>query len=346
MNRKLISQAFSDIDDVFIVEAMNLPAAQLDRAPERTISMNNRTPNKTRIRTRRTLRLVLAVCMIFALAVTAYAVHYYLGIRDMESKLPEAAEPYIQEHTEAAALEDWSAQITESLCDESNVMVTVTVSGGDKYIIAPTYADPNTLAVDIGIEGDQTLGEYAAAQGKELLFVGASLKENDALGGIGSQDFRSIGPSEMTILIQSNKTAALTENEIICCVYAVDAQWNKQTLDIPFRLEEAPSNGGIYVPDHPEAVPGMIAGEASVTETPLGISIRFMQTVSNEDVWDNLKTVEFDGIVRGEGGWVLEDDGNWWFTVSRCSGEVGDVLTARFYDWDNQLIGTVIFNRK
>jgi hypothetical protein len=219
----------------------------------------------------------------------------------------------------------------------------VTVSGGNRYIIAPTYADPNTLAADIGVEGDQTLGEYAKEQGKKLLFVGASLKDNKSLGGIGSQDFRNTSPNEMMILIQSNKTAALTENEVICCVYAVDENWEKQTLDIPFRLEEAPSNGAIYFPDDPEAVPGMIAGEATVVETPLGISIRFMQTATDDAVWDNLKKVEFDGIVRGEGGWVLEDDGNWWFTVSRCAGEVGDTLVARYYDWDDQLIATITF---
>jgi len=286
----------------------------------------------------------MAACLVFALAVTAYAVHYFLGIRDMDKKLPDTAEPYIQQHTEAAALEDWSAKISESLCDESQILVTVTVSGGDKYIVAPTDADPDTLAVNIGIESDQTLGEYAKEQGKKLLFVGASLKENEALGGIGSQDFRNISPNEMTILIQTNKTAALTENEIICCVYAVDETWEKQTLDIPFRLEEAPSNGGIYIPDNPEAVPGMIAGEATVAETPLGISIRFMTSVESQDVFDDIKKVEFDGIVRGEGGgWVLEDDGNWWFTVSRCTGEVGDTLTARYYDWDDQLVGTIVF---
>ena len=343
MNQKLISKAISGIDLSLVAEGLTVPEAA-DRTSERTIQMSKYAV-KHKQSTRSLMRLALAACLIFALAATVYAVHYFLGIRDMDKKLPEKAEPYIQQHTEAAVLEDWSAQITESLCDETQILVTVTVSGGDRYIIAPTYADPNTLVTDIGIEGDQTLGEYAKEQGKKLLFVGASLKENESLGGIGSQDFRNTSPNEMTILIQSNKTAALTENEIICCVYAVDENWEKQTLDIPFRLEEAPSNDGIYAPDNPAAVPGMIAGEATVAETPMGISIRFMQIVTDDAVWDNLKKVEFDGIVRGEGGWVLEDDGNWWFTVSRCSGTVGDTLTARFYDWDDQVIGTIVFKR-
>lgn len=340
MKEKMISKAISGIDLALVEEALSVPE-KVGRFPERTKSMGMYSFSG-----RRLMRIALAACLIFALAATAYAVHYFLGIRDMDKKLPEKAEPYIQQHTEVAVLEDWSAQITESLCDETQILVTVTVSGGDRYIIAPTYADPNTLTADIGIEGDQTLEEYAEEQGKKLLFVGASLQENESLGGIGSQDFRNTSPNEMTILIQSNKTAALTENEIICCVYAVDENWEKQTLDIPFRLEEAPSNGGIYVPDNPAAVPGMIAGEATVAETPMGISIRFMQTATNDSAWDNLKKVEFDGIVRGEGGWVLEDDGNWWFTVSRCSGTVGDTLTAHYYDWDDVLVGTIVFELK
>ena len=337
MKQKLISKAMSGIDLSLVAEALSVPA-EVDRASESSNSMR-----KHFISGRRLMRVALAACLIFALAATAYAVHYFLGIRDMDSKLPEAAEPYIQEHTEAVVQEDWSARITESLCDETQILVTVTVSGGDKYIIAPTDADPNTPASYIGVEGSLTLGEYAAQQGKELLFVGASLKENDSLGGIGSQAFRNTSPNEMTILVQSNKTEGLTEKQIICCVYAVDAQWKKHTLDIPFSLTEAPSEGGIYAPDNSDAVPGMTAGNATVTRTPMGISIRFMQTVNDERVWDNLKKVEFDEIVRGEGGWVLEDDGNWWFTASGCTGEVGDRLTARYYDWDAVQIGTILF---
>ena len=60
----------------------------------------------------------------------------------------------------------------------------------------------------------------------------------------------------------------------------------------------------------------------------------------------NIKKVEFDGLVYGQGGTVLEDDGNWWFTVSGCTGDVGDTLIARYYDWDDQLIGTIEFVKK
>ena len=346
MNRKLVSKAISNIDNAFIAETMSPPGVALDRAPERTIQMSKYESKKSKASSRRLFSLILAACLVFAMALTAYACNLF-GIRDFFTKLPETADPYIQEHTETKAAEDWSARITESLCDENKVMVTVTVSGGDKYIIAPTDADPDTLAVNIGIEGDMTLGEYAAQQGKQLLFVGATLKQNDSLGGNGSQGFRNASDSEMTILITAEKTAALTENEIICHVYAVDEEWNKLTLDIPFSLSEAPSEGmGTYVPVDAEAIPGMIIGEATITETPLGISIRYMETITDEESFSNIKKVEFEGLVYGKGGTVLEDDGNWWFTVSGCTGDVGETLVARYYDWDDQLVGTIEFVKK
>lgn len=346
MNRKLVSKAISNIDDAFIAETLSPLGSALDRAPERTIQMSKYESKKTKTSSRRLFALVLAACLVFAMALTAYACNLF-GIRDLFAKLPETAEPYIQEHTETKAAEDWSARITESLCDETKVMVTVTVSGGDKYIIAPTDADPDTLAVNIGIEGDMTLGEYASQQGKQLLFVGASLEQNDSLGGVGSQSFRNASDSEMTILITANKTESLTENEIICHVYAVDEEWNKLTLDIPFSLAEAPSEGlGTYVPVNADAIPGMIIGEATITETPLGISIRYMETATDEEAMYNIKKVEFDGLVYGQGGTVLEDDDNWWFTVSGCTGDVGDTLIARYYDWDDQLVGTIEFIKK
>ena len=70
MNRKLISKAISDIDDSFIAESMSPPVVKTDHAPERTTNMEN---NKKSIHYRRITGLILAACLVFTLAVTAYA---------------------------------------------------------------------------------------------------------------------------------------------------------------------------------------------------------------------------------------------------------------------------------
>ena len=338
MNKELVSKAISNIDDRYIAEAMSLPAANVT-APERTKPMKH---------TRKLLRTILAACLIFALALSAYALDF-LGIREMLRKtgkeLPPAAEPFIQTHTETAVAEDWSARVIESLCDDSKIMVTVAVSGGDKYIIAPTDADPDTLAVNIGIAGDLTLGEYAKQQGKELLFVGATLRDHAASGGHGSQHFEHTSDSEMTILVQADVWG--TQEDAVCCVYAVDETWEKMTLDIPLQLSKAPAVGSsLYIPDHADAVPGITVGNATVTATVLGYTVRYMETITDEEACCNIKKVEFDGLTYGDGGTVLEDDGNWYLTVSGCTGDVGDTLIARYYDWDDQEIGAITFHKQ
>ena len=344
MNRNLVSKAISNIDDAFIAETLSPPVPHQDRAPERTIQMGRYESKKTKTSSRRLVAIALAACLVFAMAATAYAANLF-GIRDILTDFPEAADPYIQVHTETMAAEDWSAGITESFCDVDKIITTVTVSGGDKYIIAPTDADPDTLAANIGIEGDMTLGEYAAQQGKELLFVGATLVQNEQLGiFMESQAFVHVSASEMNILVESNRIGD-EGGEAICRVYARDVAENRMNLELPFTLKQAPSDSsGTYVPDNVNPFPGMTVGNVTVSESPLGISIRFMTSVESQEVFDDIKKVEFDGIVRGEGGgWVLEDDGNWWFTVSGCTGDVGDTLIARYYDWDDQPIGTITF---
>ena len=70
MNRKLISKAISDIDDAFIAEAQSAPVANYGHAPERTTNMDH---HKKTIHFRKITGLILAACLVFTLAVTAYA---------------------------------------------------------------------------------------------------------------------------------------------------------------------------------------------------------------------------------------------------------------------------------
>jgi len=70
MNRKLISKAISDMDDSFIAESMSPPVANYGHAPERTTNMDH---HKKTIHFRKITGLILAACLVFTLAVTAYA---------------------------------------------------------------------------------------------------------------------------------------------------------------------------------------------------------------------------------------------------------------------------------
>lgn len=310
-------------------------------------------PEKSTHSHRKLAALILAACLVFSLAVTAYAANLF-GIRELfrtyYRELPEAAEPYIRQETAAAEAEEgWSCAITESLSDSSTVMATVTIRGGSKYIVAPTDADPNGSARVIGIAGEQTLSEYAASQGKKLLLVGARiLKVGDEEIGGGSQRMENISESEMVILTQCTKTVSASNLEAVCLVYArEEGSKDVQRIELPFVLSEAPATSEemVYHPLNFNAIPGLTFGDMTVTETPLGYNIRMSATVTDQEASYNIMKVEIEGLTYGEGSHGSEDDGNWYFDAYMCQGTPGDILVVHYYDWDKQPIGEIEFRK-
>ena len=303
---------------------------------------------------RKLAALILAACLVFSLAATAYAANLF-GIRELfrtyYRELPETAEAFIQQETAAAKAEEgWSCAITESLSDNSTVMATVTIRGGDKYIVAPTDANPDGSARVIGIAGEQTLSEYAASQGKKLLLVGASiLKVGDEEIGGGSQRMENVSESEMVILTQCTKTVSASNLEAVCLVYAREEGSNDvQRVELPFVLSEAPaaSEGVVYHPLKPDAIPGLTFGDMAVTETPLGYNIRMPATVTDWEARRNIMKVEIEGLTYGEGGGFMEDEtGNCYFEAFMCQGTLGDILVVHYYDCDKQPIGEMEFRK-
>lgn len=299
------------------------------------------------------LVLIPAACLLLALTVTAYATNLF-GIRELFNNdnrgLPEAAEPYIQQESAAAEGEGWTCEITESLSDSATVMATVKIDGGDEYIIVPTDAIPeeDTLS-NIGLSGDETLQEYADAQGKKLLLVGARItKVGDEEIGNASQLMQNISDSEMVILTKASKASASENAEAVCLVYALEAGSDEaQRVELPFTLNEAPAAEGemVYRPVNANAVPGVTVGDMTVTETALGINIKMQETETDEEAYRNIMKVEIVGLSYSEGGAVLEDDGNWYFEANMCQGTLTDTLIVRYYDWDKQPIGEIEFQK-
>lgn len=353
MNRKLISKAISDMDDSFIAESMVPPEPNVGHAPERTSKMGKYENKKSKAGIRRLTGLAAAACLVFSLAVTAYALNLF-GIREMfrtvNRELPQTADPYIQHHTEATtAQEDWSARVTESLCDSSRILVTVSVSGGDKYIVAPTDASASDSVSLIGISGEQTLEEYAASQGKQLLFVGASLLRNEHLGVFTqAEKFISASEGEIHILVDAERSGGEAADSAICYLHGRTVDDEVLRLEVPFVLSQTPStNEGQFVPVDANAIPGITVIGAKVEETPLGWTVRIISTVPNQHAFDNIKKMDSDEITDFEGGgFVLEDDGTWSTTWTMGKGSISDTLTVHFYDWDDHLIGNIVFEKQ
>ncbi len=310
---------------------------------------------QTRRHSRKLAVILLAACLVFALAITAYAANLF-GIQDMfrtpYRELPEGAADFIQQESVSAQNEGWSCEITESLCDSYTAMATVTIRGGDQYIVVPTDASPDDSVRFIGLTGDQTLAELAKAQGKKLLFVGATIKKigDEEIGG-GSQRMENISESEMVILTTVTRTAPTSNTNAMCLVYAreegaVNVQ-DVQRVELPFTLTVAPAvqEGLVYHPLNPDAVPGMTVGDMTIEETALGYNIRMPETVTDQDAYYNLMKTEIEGITFGEGSAGMLEDGSYQFQANMCQGTLEDQLIVRFYDWDKQLVGEIEFRK-
>lgn len=322
---------FGNIDESYIMEAYEM--------------------KRTRKSAKRLWMTYLAAALAVALlSVTVYAAVEFLGIADMKkdtiTPLPKEAETYVQQQEITGEAQDWSCQLVQTLFDATHFVVTVGISGGDKYIVAPTYCSPADLVTEIGLTGTETLGEYAAKQGKELLFVGADVGDRDALGiAVETEIPRSQSESEMTILVEGDYT--IDAPEANCLVYAVVGENHDdvQRVNLPFKIEKAPVNEErVFKPDKPDAIPGMTVGDAIIAETPLGISVRIPETITDQQAYHEIMKTEFDEITYSEGGALSMNDGTFCFQASMCQGTVTDTLTVHYYDWDKQLIGTITFH--
>lgn len=353
MNRKWISKALTDVDSAFIAEALVPPVADAGHAPERTSNMGKFENRNRGTSSRRIISLILAACLMLSLAVAAYAMNLF-GIREMfrteKRELPEEVEPYIQQHTVVAAAEDWSARVTESLCDSARILVTVAVSGGEQYVVAPTDTMPESPVSVIGLQGSQTLKEYAVQQGKELLFVGVSLHQNEHLGVFTqTQTFLNASDGEIYILADAERSGGEAAGNAVCHVSGQRENGEILRLEVPFTLAQAPtSESSSFAAVDSNAIAGITVDELTAEQTAMGWTVRFHTTVQDEEVFYHvIKRMDCDEITGFEGGgFVLEPDGRWSTTWSMGQGTITDTVTVHFYDWDEQLIGDVVFKKK
>ena len=344
MNRRMMEKALSQIDDRFVQESLEKITAE---NKGKSKAGKYEAPGSGGLG-RKFLILVLAACLVFALAEVDYAAKV-LGIREMFRtelrELPEEVVEDIQVHTETAAAEDWSARVTESYCDGSKILMTVEVSGGDRYVLAPTYVEPQSSIGEIGLSGEQTLEDYAREQGKELLFVGASLMHNEDLGIFTeSQNHRSTSPTEMVILVESDRSNADPVESAVCWVHAWMADGTRKNLEIPFNLGAAPIQGEeVYVPIDPDAIPGITVGNATVTKTSLGVTVRYQETITDQEAAYSILKRESPELPGLMGGFV--EDGSREIILTMGQGEIPGKLTIRYYDDDKAYIGEIDFRK-
>lgn len=324
-----------EISDHYILEAYDMKRINTKKALGKTV---------------RLMRLA-AVLAVLLLAVTAYALTDYLGILDMyrgtQLELPSEAAEFVETQSAEAASEDWSCRITESLLDGARVLVTVQVDGGDKYVIAPTFCSASDSVAEIGLPRGKTLGEYAAEQGKKLLFVSASLDNWDDLKSQGELP-RDEGNGKMSILIDGDLMAVTETLDTTCTVYArLDGEEEVQRVSIPVQFTGTPVESmGIFRAEDPDAIPGIHVEELELKQTPLGMTVEYAYQVTDVASLYEIMKQDSDEITSYHGGGaMLGEDGMYHCTWTACQGEVNDTLTIHYYDWNKDLIGSIVFRR-
>lgn len=348
MKHSVISNALQDIDPRLIAEAMSAPNLREDRSQERSKSMEKYENRGHHTSGRRLVVAVLAACLVFALAISAYGANLF-GIREMfrdeNRDLPKEAETYIQSQEEAASMEELQAEVTQSLCDGNRLLVTLELHGKEAYFLLEQSVDPQDPVQSIGLDGSGTMEEYANSMGKQLLHVGVLLQGENFIG-IQSTRFQYHGDGSMTVLAEAGLNGKISE--AVCLITAVVPGGNVEDvkrIELPINISAAPAVENVeYVPDKPEAIAGMTVGNATVTESPMGLTIRWPVEIPEDGELD-VRNVELVGLAYGEGGMVLEDDGNWYFTASMIQGTVADSFTAVFYDLSGTELGKIEFQK-
>ncbi len=117
-------------------------------------------------------------------------------------------------------------------------------------------------------------------------------------------------------------------------------------MDLPFTLKESAVKDTVYFATDAQTISGLEFSEARVEETSLGLNLEIPVKVLDEGAFGAIKKITFDGITYDEGGFVLEDDGTWIGKYPMCRGNIDGELKALIYDWDNQLLGEIVFNQQ
>lgn len=334
--------SFENIHDKYIMEAKDME------------KYREKKSGRSRVK----YMLIAAIVAVSLMIVTAVAAMNHLGMQEVTQNTPYAvpseAAPYIEtQSAQETTTEGWSCTMLESLFDAASFTISVSISGGDKYVVIPEYCSPGDDVSEIGLPSGQTLGDYAAQQGKTLLYVGAAIQDRDKLGIASTTRFyKSQSDGEMTIVETGQKSTDVSVTEGTCSVNAwFDGQEDITRVELPFTVKEASGDVLVYKAEGANEVAGIRTNSFRVYQSPAGNSIVFDQEFPIDETEEypeafpeELKRMDIDGISYSEGGWMENEEGKLEAKWSNVKGTFGDTLTLRFINWDNEFMGSVTFH--
>lgn len=309
------NKAMNGIDDRFL--------SAWEERQEQVISFSqDKEACKAKRSHRRLWVLVLAACLVIALAITAYATNFR-GLREALTgtlwNLSDEEAAYVTPETAAAESEaGWSCAVTESLYTGEKIMLSVTVRAGDAYLLVPTYASPQDSVREIGLTGSETLQAYADRLGKTLLSANATMEFADWDTNGQGMFVKSWSTDEITLVISSEQRTRGPEALSGSCKVLVHNQktGDKDFEVLPLNLTAAPEPEGdvkIFHPLSADSVPGMKFQDGTLTKTLRGYRLQFPFTVTDENTWKTYwkvccEDLNLYGLLDFETGNMILDD--------------------------------------
>ncbi len=293
MNISEFNKAMNGIDDRFL--------SVWEERQEKFVPLaEGNGNNEARPGHRRLWVLILAACLVIAMAFTAYAANF-MGIREAMTGTLEQVSPgeaaYITPETAVAESDaGWSCALTESLYTGEKIMLSITVRAGEEYLLIPEDATASDSVGVIGLSGRKTLQEYANELGKTLLHVNARMEFADWDTNGQGLFTKNCGTDEITIILESEHTFRGPEELTGTCKVLVRPFGQEDSLseELPLSLTAAPEPEGdkqIFHPVVSDSVPGMLFQDGTLSKSLSGYRLQLPFTITDKGLVDDyLKT--------------------------------------------------------
>lgn len=263
--------------------------------------------------------IAAATLVLTTIAAGAAAIHYNVFdfLNPIQAQpLPEATQlVQTPQATAQAAQSSVTFSVREALYDgvHANVLVAATPAD-DSVLLLPADANPDDSVANLGLEGTQTIAQYAAEQGKTRLYSLSVIDQgtiNGTEGFTAALDFRTEPDGTLVICISSDHNAVQpgVPVELICTAVPVDVQTGERDADavertpLTFTLDStaAPQQLTFSTPTVYEHA-GVTIQSVELKSTALGLYYTIHGKVTDQDAFDALE----DGLFF----WFLDDSGN------------------------------------
>lgn len=350
----------------------NIERVELTDIEKRKI-MKHITRKNNKKRSSKKMAVAAAFAAVLVVGTSTYAAVKHFGLVDYyannrvnlpQEEVEKLVDTEVQQELVSSEVKEDALvnfHIREALLDNNQLVVEVEAVPTDPehYILAPTDSELDFPVTDLLMENvtEGTVGEYATAQGKEVLNVGAMIIDESVAGN--GLDFVREEDGTLVIIINCGNTSKDNDMKLTCRtsyhnakdISIEDVVHNEFAFQV---TDESNARQFVYVPDDAVAandIGGSLLDELVVNQTELTIGITtkwhltkaFSEKERFEDYYMTFNIYTEDGtelkFIRDGGQGTTGNqlaDGTWEFehTLVYETIDLPDTLIVKAYDYD------------